>query len=180
MEANTPYPPYQNLLAKIDAFSHSTQKKRPEAFSCREGCFGCCEVHLSVVQVEAGHLQRATEALPEEVFVQVEQNARALLLQNEERCPFLLEGRCAVYEHRPVICRSHGLPVTWADLRARAESYDVCPLNFQGMTPTSKEILDVDTINAILFTVDSLFCKETQQKQERMSMAEVILSAKRA
>lgn len=49
----------------------------------------------------------------------------------EGRCAFLDEAdRCRVYEARPYVCRSQGLPLRWID--GDAEHRDICPLNEPG------------------------------------------------
>lgn len=51
-------------------------------------------------------------------------------------CAFLdAAGACRIYEHRPYVCRSQGLPLRWIDADAPAgpvEHRDICPLNEAG------------------------------------------------
>lgn len=62
-----------------------------------------------------------------------------------KRCAFLgVDGACTVYDHRPVICRTHGLPLSYRvteygpdgapNFRATSERADTwCDLNFQNL-----------------------------------------------
>jgi Fe-S-cluster containining protein len=51
----------------------------------------------------------------------------------EGRCAFLgAEGECRIYEHRPYVCRTQGLPLRWIDEEAEAEYRDICALNDEG------------------------------------------------
>ena len=80
------------------------------------------------------------------------------MLQDSEACSLLLDGRCVVYDERPVICRSHGLPLVMDG------QLDVCPLNFEGEDIAElphTDLLSVDTVTAILITLNQLFCQET-------------------
>jgi hypothetical protein len=51
-------------------------------------------------------------------------------------CAFLdAAGACRIYEHRPYVCRTQGLPLRWIDFDAPAgpvEHRDICPLNEAG------------------------------------------------
>jgi hypothetical protein len=51
-------------------------------------------------------------------------------------CAFLdQEGACRIYEHRPYVCRTQGLPLRWIEQYpdgTTAELRDICPLNDQG------------------------------------------------
>lgn len=106
------------------------------------------------------------------------QNAQRLREeQSEGPCPLLLEDRCALYERRPLICRTHGLPVTLEELRQEGRLFDVCPLNFNDQKPSREDIIDLDTLNALLFTVNALFCEENGLSQERVLIAEALLRA---
>lgn len=52
-------------------------------------------------------------------------------------CAFLdAEKRCRVYEHRPYVCRTQGLPLRWLEEDEATdevfEARDICPLNAEG------------------------------------------------
>lgn len=54
----------------------------------------------------------------------------------EGACAFLDEaGACRIYEHRPYVCRTQGLPLRWIEERSDGnlvELRDICPLNANG------------------------------------------------
>lgn len=88
---------------------------------CRRGCSDCCMDGLTVFRVEA----------------QLIRDRHADLLRTAEphpagRCAFLdAEGACRIYEDRPYVCRTQGLPLRWIELRGDTaiELRDICPLN---------------------------------------------------
>ena len=44
-------------------------------------------------------------------------------------------GGCRIYEHRPYVCRTQGLPLRWIDQDENGdwtEKRDICPLNDEG------------------------------------------------
>ena len=92
---------------------------------CRRGCSGCCQDGITVFQVEATLIRLR----------------HADLLRDEEPapapgCAFLdAQGACRIYEDRPYVCRTQGLPLRWIDdLRevGRVELRDICELNEEG------------------------------------------------
>jgi uncharacterized protein len=91
---------------------------------CRSGCHDCCSDGLSVFAIEAAVIER---------------HYGELLVDGtpapEGGCAFLDEtGACRVYEHRPYVCRTQGLPLRWLedDDEGPVEVRDVCPLNVEG------------------------------------------------
>ena len=92
-----------------------------DRLKCKRGCHDCCMDGLTVFPVEAqlireehGDLLRDAEPHP------------------EERCALLdAEGACRVYENRPYVCRTQGLPLRWIEIRDDVgyEMRDICPLN---------------------------------------------------
>jgi hypothetical protein len=95
---------------------------------CRSGCNDCCTDGLSVFELEAAVIARHHGPLLQEG-----------LPHAEGACAFLDEaGACRIYEHRPYVCRTQGLPLRWLELDEDgqpAEVRDVCPLNVDGGPP---------------------------------------------
>lgn len=88
---------------------------------CGLGCRHCCVDGLTVFEVEAELIQRRFEPL-----------LRGLP-HPEGACAFLDDaGACRIYEHRPYVCRTQGLPLRWIDEDAAdglCEMRDICPEN---------------------------------------------------
>src|SRR5512137_2599666 len=98
---------YRTLLTRVDQLCGKITEEHAGEILCRAGCSGCC-LHLALFPVEAASLVKAFRSLPDDV--------RSILAQRSDwpedgPCPFLLDGLCAVYRDRPVICRTHGLPL---------------------------------------------------------------------
>ena len=116
---------YDQLAHKVDEFYARVRVRYPDALRCSMGCSSCCHQHLSVIPTEFRRIAQEVAALPPA--------ARAALAarldggRDDPRCPLLDDaGACRVYAARPMICRTHGLPIA---LEAPALR-DVCPLNF--------------------------------------------------
>lgn len=89
--------------------------------ACRRGCDHCCHIPLTITTAEARLLSQVSgrpmtvpaHAAPlrnlDEVvgFRDRLAQLRADQDQLSRACPFLRDGACCVYEHRPVACRTH-------------------------------------------------------------------------
>lgn len=106
---------------------------------CPVDCFDCCKntATMAISEVEARSLQVGLDALPPEIRAHIGQKAERTIARiealghdvanitpeagmdvletlkgtPEAECPMLIGGVCAVYEHRPVICRVWGYPL---------------------------------------------------------------------
>lgn len=76
--------------------------------ACRSGCSSCCHVAVSLSRAEARLIAQKTGA-------KLNEGAGAPLdfadPQDVDRiagtpCPFLTEGHCSIYAHRPFVCRT--------------------------------------------------------------------------
>ena len=105
-----------------------------ERLLCRKGCSGCCRDDLTVFEVEAEHIRRHHSGL-----------LASASPGTKGACAFLdAEGACRIYESRPYVCRTQGLPLRWIDEHedgTPVEMRDICPLNEIG---PPIEILDED------------------------------------
>jgi Fe-S-cluster containining protein len=64
-------------------------------------------------------------------------------------CALLVDDRCSVYDERPLICRTHGLPTRGRD-EAATSSLQGCPLNFTAGPPPASSVLELAAVNAPL------------------------------
>lgn len=145
--------PYRALLQQIDLLCARIVAAFPEQIACQTGCSGCCSLQ-GVLPVEAASLAVALRQLPaaEAEALQVRLSAAG----GGERCPLLKDDRCPLYAARPVICRTHGLPLLVEDEHGRR--VDRCPLNFTGLeTLPGSLIIDLDTLNRALAAVNQQF-----------------------
>lgn len=101
--------------------------------NCRAGCSACCVDDLTVFEIEADNIRRK--------YAHLLENASP---HSHGKCAFLDEaGACRIYEARPYVCRTQGLPLRWLE-EIEDEVYelrDICPLNEAG---EAVEELDAD------------------------------------
>ncbi|WP_437962552.1 YkgJ family cysteine cluster protein (plasmid) [Sorangium sp. So ce119] len=147
----------RELFTKVDAFFAHASARHGARMACRTGCSDCCRRRFSVTSLEADALREALAALPEADRAALAARARA---GDPGVCPALDgEGRCAVYAARPLICRTHGLPIRFAPApETRAlPVIDACPKNFVGEDLHALEassVLDQTTLSTVLAALD--------------------------
>ncbi len=131
---------------------------------CRPGCCDCC-VNLSVFPVEFAVIAAELEVIGNIDF------------DSQAKCGFLEKGLCRIYESRPIICRTHGMPIVFLDESEDDPAYAVsfCPLNFPDLNDdvefNSENTLNIDLINTRLFAINQQF---TQYQPEASSQPERI------
>lgn len=165
---------YRNLLAKIDELCRGIETRLGDKITCHEGCSSCC-THLSLFPVEAEALAQALTEASEELCERIRNRARTA---DAEQCPLLEQNRCLLYASRPVICRTHGLPVLLNE--EGGGRVDLCRLNGQGLeTLEPADILDLERLNALLSTINNLFVQqqypEGKRPQGRVPMSLALL-----
>ncbi|WP_300670365.1 YkgJ family cysteine cluster protein [Desulfoluna sp.] len=166
---------YETLLARVSARCEEIESVLSGHMACRKGCGGCC-LNISLFPVEALRLRLAFDTLEEDrtAFAL----AQAATSSDEGPCPLLDEtGACLLYAHRPLICRTHGLPILFDDGQGNRR-VDFCPENFQALESLSGEVmLDLDPMNQMLAAVNAMFCKALfgdTPPFERLSIAETL------
>ncbi len=176
-----PFHDYHRLVARLDAHAARVEETWSERIACQAGCSGCCHRDLSVFPLEAA----AIRAWMEEHGVSIEAAARPTLsaralevldLSGAEPCVMLdAEGQCRIYEARPVICRTHGLPLAIAD--DDGVYGDVCPLSFEGGAGLADvpgdDFLVLDTVNTVLVALNAAFVAATGAAEERVGLGEL-------
>ena len=165
---------YRSLVAKVDELCRGIHSEYGDSIFCREGCDSCCR-HISLFPVEAVALAAALHELSPEKSDQIRKLAGAA---SAEACPLLNNGRCLLYEYRPIICRTHGLPLLTN--REGEKALDFCPSNFKGIASfTATAVLNLDILNATLASINAVFVtsfdESTPLPKERLSMADALL-----
>ena len=116
------------LHDELDRETRALAVVHADRLQCRRGCHACCVDELTVTQIEAERIRRAyprllAEGAPHPVGA----------------CAFLDgDGACRVYEERPSVCRSQGLPLRILfenEEEEIEERRDICPLNLEGGPP---------------------------------------------
>lgn len=142
---------YSKLRDKIDSLSQKLEEKHKKHMNCKSSCDLCCmdyrifPVEFYSILQELKKRNYTGSDLPE--------------IQDEETCIFLKDHRCLIYESRPVICRTHGLPLLFANDDGEWE-LSACELNFTDYNFekfTLKNTYPQDKFNSELFLLNQQF-----------------------
>lgn len=148
---------YRKILERADLHFSSVTRSQPQNLQCGAGCSLCCyglfeigsgDVPLIADGLAAMHPMRRKKVIRRALDV-VDRYAHPNLrecsgIEKEEffdrtqstACPNLDDsGRCMMYEHRPLVCRTFGVPI-----REGADYIgDICDLNFRESTQQERE-----------------------------------------
>ena len=179
---------YRQFIEQVDRITAKLQARYSKHLVCRAGCAGCCRHHLSVFAVEAEEARAAIETLPTPIRARVEEQAREVIKHETQgepvACPLLVNDRCSIYESRPLICRTQGLPLLM-EAEDGGQEIDFCPLNFTeaGAVDDLDEdhLVPLEALNLRLALLNLDHCRETglgdEASGERMKMADIILNS---
>jgi hypothetical protein len=166
---------YFDLASRVDELCRRIETDFSAHLACRKGCDACCR-HLSLFPVEAAALAHALDRRGAGETGRIRRQAR--LASEEGPCPLLQEGACLLYEARPIICRTHGLPLLAGSGRDR--QLDWCPENFRDVKSLpNAAVIDLDVLNTTLASINSLFLAEIPAEmfpyRERLFIADALL-----
>lgn len=114
-----------SALEAIRKFHHDVDRavaeviaRLPLPLTCQRGCPDCCLDELTVFPVEAHRIRSEAARL-------LESGTPAA----PGSCAFLDDqGSCRIYESRPYVCRTQGLPLRWLEA-SDVERRDLCSLS---------------------------------------------------
>jgi len=147
---------YKGILQRADEHFATVQASQPQNLQCGAGCSLCC---YGLFEIGSGDVPVIAEGLAslhpsrrrkiirralEIVESSSHPNLRECSPDEKEAffdrtqstpCPNLDEtGRCMMYEHRPLVCRTFGLPLR----EGRRYIGDICELNFTKSTKSER------------------------------------------
>ena len=166
---------YQTLVARVDELCRQIGEGWGAQIVCRQGCDSCCR-HLNLFPVEAAALSAALRALPPIKVAELQARARSAAL--DDPCPLLVEGSCQLYAARPLICRTHGLPLLIKG--TDGPRVDYCAQNFAGVASLpAAAVIDLERLNSALVAINQLYLRDSQgdamPASERIAIAAALL-----
>ena len=173
---------YRALVAKVEAFTTAAASRRSADMACRRGCDGCCHAWLTVSPVEAAEIEALIPKLDPAHRAALVARGKAELAreaghESPARCAMLeADGSCAIYEARPLVCRTQGHALRYPSglipaqaVVARSTGGDVthCPLNFRALPPQPEDVLDAERVDQILAVVNHRFAQARGESAEQ-------------
>ncbi len=140
------------LIKELDGAVADLAELHGEQIRCKPSCCQCCTIS-SVLAIEAAGIREAVARLDVGVREKIRHQGQ------EDSCPFLIDSLCVIYERRPLICRTHGLPIAYIDYEQEAIEVSVCPLNFSADYAFEQdELFFIDSFNTKLAELNRRWC----------------------
>lgn len=170
--------PIISLQKNSSEFFSNFYEKHSNNMSCRLGCSKCCYVDLTIFQAEAYRIIEWVNFLSIEDKQNLLQEFKKSEMPEQKNtsgklnkpCSFLREEKCSIYEVRPTICRTQGLPLQYkiSDEKNQIQlAVDHCPLNFkeESSLPEKAEWLDLDRLNALQSIAENFYLKNNEKEK---------------
>ena len=165
---------YRAFIDRVDQFCHKISSDYAKEIACRAGCSRCC-LHISLSPIEAALVAEALADLPRETRTLLAGRSQC---SDDGHCPLLVDDLCVIYQSRPLICRTHGLPLLIES--DGVKRVDFCEDNFQGVEALpGSAVINLETLNTALATLNSRFAADSLQGSgpfARVTIAEIIKS----
>ncbi len=124
-----------------------------DQITCQQQCCDCC-TNLTVFPVEFFAILWELRA----------RGVTRVTFDEAASCGYLMDRLCQIYPQRPLICRTHGLPIVFLndEVEPAERSVSFCPLNFAESDPDQLEFgventLDIDELNSKFFEINREF-----------------------
>ncbi|MFW6290198.1 MAG: YkgJ family cysteine cluster protein [Mariniphaga sp.] len=158
-ENSSSFTAYSKLIKNIDKISESLSENHQSHMKCHKGCDLCC-MNYDILPLEFHYI---LEHLKKEGY-------KENLLSNtekDEECVFLNNHTCTIYNNRPLICRTHGLPLLYTNDDYEWE-LSTCELNFttydyENFSP--ENTFPQDKFNSRLFMLNQKFIAQYKGKK---------------
>lgn len=141
---------YHQLRGEIDNRVDELWEDHHKNMACKKGCDLCC-LNFDVFPVEFDAIKK-----------QVKEEYSDILLQEVpadtgEKCIFIVDHQCSIYNARPIICRTHGFPLLNMNEAGDQWELSACELNFTDVDDdyfNEENTYPQDTINSQLFMLN--------------------------
>ncbi|HAQ60663.1 TPA: hypothetical protein DCR49_01465 [Candidatus Delongbacteria bacterium] len=156
---------YFDFIKFVDEKISALEQIHSKYLVCKKKCSSCC-MDTTVLPIEFFSILSAVKSKNINISV------------SKESCSLLKKSLCQIYEIRPLICRTHGLPLAYGqDDDPLSKSVSFCELNFTKRIPAFKDsnILDMDELNIELVRLNEKFLKSYDgELPERMELKDLI------
>ena len=156
---------YDAFIEELDQQIRALEEIHRSDIKCKPECAKCCKVPRTVLPIEASALLRNSKlekGIKKKVIAQAKKRSN---------CPFLVDELCTIYAYRPLICRTHGLPLLYFFSENSEYKVSHCELNFLKHDGefTRTSLLNMETINEKLRLINA----ELKFSEERVSFSDL-------
>lgn len=149
---------YNAVINEIDQQSKHLTSIHSKHLQCKKGCDLCC-MDYRIFPVEFYTILNRIKK--DKAFLKPEEK------EDKNSCIFLKNHACTIYENRPVICRTHGLPLLSINDDDEWELSN-CELNFTEFDFNefdAENTFPMDRFNSKLFILNKKFVSESGDKK---------------
>lgn len=146
---------YKTLRNNIDELSDKLEKQHKKHMKCKAGCDLCC-MDYNIFPIEFYSIVKAVKERDEQPNLST--------VTDESNCIFLNNHKCEIYADRPIICRTHGLPLLYMN-EDNGWELSACELNFTEFDMeefSDKNTFPQDKFNSKLFLLNKEFLAENK------------------
>ncbi len=153
---------YKKLRKDVIAF-HDAFIKKFKKTNCKKGCSDCCE-EISVVPLEFHYLKNEIEGSD----IRIEKGLG--------RCPFLKDNLCQIYELRPLMCITQGLPLIMPDEETGVKEISICDKNLSLFDNCRDKLIafEYDRMLILLLTYNIAYCNSLEISLEKIPVSSLI------
>ena len=165
---------YFKLRARVDGQVKKLEQIHGADITCRPGCSSCC-INLTVFPVEFFVIQQELQGTGV--------SSKDIFFDETASCGFSdKKDLCRIYPYRPIICRTHGLPILFLNDSEVKPIWQIscCELNFRGNSRAEfreDQVLDIEEINVDLILINREFIsssKSTCSAADRIPLRDVL------
>lgn len=142
---------YFDLCLEIDKEISKLELMHDSQLNCKKGCSSCCE-SIKIFPIEFYAIKSKVE---------IKRHPKLKLKHKfSSKCRFLINDACILYNYRPIICRTQGLPLLYETNSGNTFELSVCKLNFKGLRVDSfnmRNALFMAPFNSKLFLLNKEF-----------------------
>ena len=148
---------YLKLRNQVDQISAHLEKIHRPHLACKMGCDLCC-MDYSIFPLEFYSI--ADQLSKQDLKLDLP------VVKDKESCVFLKDHKCTIYAERPIICRTHGLPLLYVNEEEEWE-LSACELNFTEFDTeefNTENTFPQDRFNSELFMLNKKFIQNYEDQ----------------
>ncbi|MCG8578998.1 MAG: YkgJ family cysteine cluster protein [Bacteroidales bacterium] len=161
---------YKELRDEIDYSTIKLWDEHHDNMACKKGCDKCC-LNFDVFPIEFDYIRKKVEELYPHVLEQDKP------LEMGEKCFFLKDHQCTIYEARPIICRTHGYPLLYMNEDGDQWELSHCELNFNKVDEDyfhEENCYAQDTFNSRLFMMNKEYIKSAHPAKGEFDLVPLV------